>query len=108
MAPLTVPPAMVCTNVAGVPDAGCAKLADTVEFAPTVTRQVDVAPVESHPDAPVHPPNVQAPPVHDPEGVSVNVTAVPLLYVAEQVPESTPAVLVQLIPPTLLVTVPMP
>src|SRR5207249_2801682 len=85
--PLPVPAGVtVRVNVCTV------KVAVTVVAAETVTVQVPV---------PEHPPAVQPVKVEPAAGVAVNVTAVPLVKLAEQV---TP----QLIPAGALVTVPLP
>ena len=68
------------------------KVAVTVVAAESVTTQVPV---------PEHPPPLQPVKVEPPTGVAVNVTAVPLAKLAEQVAP-------QLIPTGALVTVPLP
>ena len=71
-------------------------VAVTLLFAPTVTLQVVLVPVQ----APDHPPKVFIP-----LGLSLSVTDAPCLNVAEQI---APAAVEQLMPAGLLVTVPVP
>ncbi|HET7229072.1 MAG TPA: hypothetical protein VFJ16_03685 [Longimicrobium sp.] len=91
--PLPVPPPITVNWEGGVK----AAVTDCARF--IVTWQVPV-PVQ----APDHPANV-LPPL---AAVGVNVTSVPALNDAAQVPLALPPLMVQLIPPGLDVTVPLP